>query len=187
MADVSKANAKIIGILVVVVIAMFGFGFAMVPLYDMVCDALGINGKTGGPVAAAQHTVDKNRLITIEFVANNNENLPWAFKPNKVTVKLHPGQNTRISYFAKNNSNKTMTVQAIPSVAPGYAAKYMKKTECFCFNRQTLKAGESMDMPVLFHIDSDLPKNVNTLTLSYTLFDVESVKTKSDQKQGKIS
>ncbi len=180
-------NKRIVRWLLCVAVGMFGFGFALIPLYNVMCDVLGINGKTGGAVSAVSQHVDKSREIIVQFVANNNENLPWKFHPNTKQIEFHPGEITRISYFAQNDSNHDMTVQAIPSVTPGLAAKYLKKTECFCFTQQTLKPHEKMDMPLLFHIDPDLPKNIHTITLSYTLFDVTNRQTKNKKLPGKIN
>ncbi len=177
----SAANKRLIAQLLIVVVGMFAFGFALVPLYDIFCDLTGLNGKTAGQVTANSSVVDKERWVKIEFLATNNngEHLPWDFRPMVKKIRIHPGENKRIAYFAKNNSNKEMTVQAIPSVTPGIAAKYLRKTECFCFNQQTLKAGESMEMPLIFHVDRDLPKDIGTVTLSYTIFDINSKKTPS--------
>lgn len=167
---------------------MFGFGYAMVPLYNVMCKSLGINGKTGGKTALA-HDVDISRTITIQFLTTRHEYLPWEFRPRKRTLRVHPGENKLTAFFAKNNTSKTMTVQAIPSVTPGQAAKYLKKTECFCFTRQTMKAGMEMDWPLLFHIDKNLPKNIHTITLSYTLFDLTNsdIKPKDGNKFGRIN
>ncbi|GAB4393356.1 MAG: cytochrome c oxidase assembly protein [Gammaproteobacteria bacterium] len=153
---------------------MFAFGFALVPLYNVFCSVTGLNGKTGGRVVYQQspNKIDKQRWVTIEFVANKNENLPWDFKPMTARIRVHPGEMQRVNFFAANHTNHSMTIQAIPSVAPGIAAKYLKKTECFCFTKQTFAAKQAMEMPVLFHIDKELPDNVNTITLSYTLFDL---------------
>lgn len=180
-------HKKLLMILLGFTVFMFGFGYALVPLYNVMCKALGINGKTGGAVSYQAGYVDKNRTVTIEFLANNNENLPWAFYPKTRKIKFHPGEMEHVAFYAKNNSSKAMTVQAIPSVTPGIAAKYLKKTECFCFTQQTLQSKESMDMPILFHIDPDLPKNVRTITLSYTLFDVTGRYQGTSNKAGKIS
>ncbi len=184
----SKSNhGRTVLILAVVVIAMFGFGFAMVPLYNVLCNVTGLNGKTSNQAVALGNThIDKSRTITVEFVASNNGNLPWQFRPLVRKIKLHPGENKRVAFFAKNESRQTMTVQAIPSVAPGDAARYLQKTECFCFNQQTLKSGEEMDMPLIFHIDPGLPKNIKILTLSYTLFDAGPYKSQPASKTGKI-
>lgn len=174
-------------ILTFIVLGMFGFGFALVPLYNVMCVALGINGKTSNSANAAGKIIDTDRTIVVQFIANNNENLPWKFYPMVQKIQIHPGENKKVAYFAENDSNKTMIVQAIPSVTPGIAAKYLKKTECFCFTQQTLKSHESMQMPILFHLDTKLPKNIEVVTLSYTLFDVTNAKNKYKNKNaGKI-
>lgn len=170
-------------ILLLVAVSMFGFGYALVPLYNVLCKQLGINGKTSSEASTAITAVDVTRTITVQFLATNNANLPWQFHPNQASVEIHPGENTRVSYYAKNESGKTMVVQAIPSVSPGIAAKYLKKTECFCFRQQTLDSQASLDMPLLFHIDRDLPKNINTVTLAYTLFDVTNMKKKAPSNE----
>ena len=167
---------------------MFGFGFALVPVYTLLCKATGINGKTGGPTQLGLvEEIDKTRWVTIQFIATNNANLNWAFYPKTTSIKLHPGENTLIYYYAENNSGKAMTVQAIPSVTPGKAAKYVKKTECFCFTQQNFKIGEKRDMPVLFHVDANLPKEINMLSLSYTLFNADKYKkAATSEKQGHL-
>lgn len=170
-----KNNTKLIATLVAIVLGMFVFGFALVPIYNTMCKALGINGKTNAVAVAYDANnaaIDKNRVVKVEFIATNSGSIPWAFYPKTKKVTVHPGEIARLSFYAENKSNSKMTVQAIPSVTPGIAAKYLKKTECFCFTQQTLGAHEAMDMPLLFHLDPDLPKNVKTVTLSYTLFDV---------------
>ncbi len=172
----SKKNRRLGIILGIVVVAMFGFGYLLVPLYDVLCDALNINGKTGGPVAKSVAPVDQSRTITVQFLATTNGNLPWEFYPLQKSIKIHPGENRKIEYFAKNLSGATMSVQAVPSVTPGLASKYLKKTECFCFNQQTLASKATMEMPMIFHIDRDLPKTIRTVTLSYTLFNVTDKK-----------
>lgn len=186
----NRKNRRLLVILSIVVVVMFGFGYALVPLYDALCSALGINGKTGGATSASIDSANIQRTITVQFLATHNGNLTREFiflPPKKMTIKIHPGENKRIAYFAENNSNHTITVQAIPSVTPGNAAKYLKKTECFCFNQQTLKPGEKMDMPLLFHLDRDLPKNIPMVTLSYTLFDVTGKNVNvSKKKAGKL-
>lgn len=180
-----KKNKKVIFILIIVIIAMFFFGYAMVPLYNVLCNKLGINGKTGGATTISS-TIDTSRWITIEFLANNNAGLPWKFYPMVTKIKIHPGENKIVTYFAKNDSNKTMTVQAIPSFTPSEAAKYMKKTECFCFRQQTLKSQQSMVWPVIFHIDEAIPKYIHTVTLSYTLFDLSGLRINQNQNEGKL-
>ena len=166
---------------------MFAFGFALVPMYSVFCKVTGLNGKTSGAVALnSSETIDKTRTITVQFLASTNDYLPWDFYPLQTSVKLHPGEVTRIAYYARNNARKTMTVQAIPSVTPGIAAQYVRKTECFCFTRQTFKAGEAQNMPVLFHLDKELPKNITTITLAYTMFDAEKFTRRPTKEQGRI-
>jgi len=155
-----------------IAVGMFGFGFLLVPLYDVFCDITGLNGKTGGRYEAVPAEVDKSRVITVQFVASNNDGMMWDFKPNITEVKVHPGELKEVSFFARNPSGEDMVAQAVPSVVPFTAAEYFHKTECFCFNQQPLKAGTETDMPLVFVVDQDVPKNVHTITLSYTLFDV---------------
>lgn len=170
-----NSNKRLVIILAAIVVGMFAFGFALVPIYNSLCKALGINGKTNtSSIAydAANAAIDESRTITVEFIATNSGQVPWAFHPNTKKVKVHPGEIAKLSFYAENKSAHAMTVQAIPSVTPGIAAKYLKKTECFCFTQQTLNGHEAMDMPLLFHLDPALPSYVRTVTLSYTLFDV---------------
>lgn len=168
----TKELKKTVLTLVLVVLGMFAFCFAMVPMYNVLCKVTGLNGKTAGAESYdPSQPIDVSRWVTVEFVATNNAYLPWDFYPLVKKIRVHPGENTRLAFFARNNSGHNMTVQAIPSVAPGYAAKYLKKTECFCFTQQTFKAGEARDMPLLFHLDTELPREIKTVTLSYTMFD----------------
>ncbi len=169
-----KSNARLFGILLVVSVAMFGFGFALVPIYNSLCKVLSINGKTNPEAIAYKEdtVIAKDRTITVEFIATNHSGIPWDFYPSTRKVKVHPGEIAKLSFYAENKTGRTMTVQAIPSVTPGIAAKYLKKTECFCFEQQTLNGHEAMNMPLLFHVDAELPKKIKTITLSYTLFDV---------------
>ena len=171
-----KASASIKSIVVrllLVTVGMFGFGFALVPLYDMFCDITGLNGKTNAeafiPLA---DLIDTSREVTVQFVATNNDYMSWEFKPQVFKMKVHPGEEIETTFYAKNPSSKAMMAQAIPSVSPSRAASYFLKTECFCFNQQQLAAGEAIDMPLKFIVDRDLPGNVTTITLSYTLFDI---------------
>lgn len=168
-------HVKLVGILTLVVVGMFAFGFALVPIYNSLCKTLGINGKitreaAAGPTQSTQRVVD--REVTVEFVATNNSGVPWAFYPKTRKITVHPGEVATLAFYAENKTDHRMTVQAIPSVTPGIAAKYIKKTECFCFTQQTLNGHEAMDMPLLFHLDLDLPAKVKTITLAYALFDV---------------
>jgi len=171
----TRSHKKLAVTLFVVSVLMFGFGFAMVPLYNVFCKVTGINGKTGGKVVYDGSAIDKTRTVTVEFLATNNEYLDWEFRPTDKKITLHPGEIKKTAYFAKNNTNHKMAVQAIPSVTPGIVAKYMKKTECFCFTRQTFDAHEERVMPLIFYLDPALPKNIKTLTLSYTMFDLDKI------------
>ncbi len=163
--------------LAVVAVAMFAFVFVvMVPLYNVLCDALGINGKTSGQAyTAVQAGVDESREITIQFVATNNEGMPWEFGPGDRIMKVNPGASNTTIFHARNPLPRAMVAQAIPSVSPSRAAEYFHKTECFCFNQQPLDGETSAEMPLQFIIDRDLPRDIRTITLSYTLFDVTAM------------
>lgn len=170
-----KRHTKLVALLMVAVVGMFGFGFALVPIYTRLCKVFGINGKTSMVAVgydANTAKIDKQRTVLVEFVATNNSGVPWAFYPKTTKLRIHPGEVAKLAFYAENTTNHRMTVQAVPSVTPGLAAKYIKKTECFCFTQQTLNGHEAMDMPLLFHLDLNLPSDVRTITLAYTLFDV---------------
>jgi cytochrome c oxidase assembly protein subunit 11 len=155
--------------------AMFGFGFLLVPLYKTMCTTFGINGKPNATAQAydSQHAIiDTSREVTVEFLTTLPSTLDYEFYPRVRKIVLHPGELKRVTFYAKNRSKNDMVVQAIPSITPGIAAKYLIKTECFCFTQQKFAAHFGMDMPVLFHLDPELPKDVKTVTLSYTMFDV---------------
>ena len=158
-----------------VVVGMFGFGFALVPIYDVMCQAFGINGKTAG-VYEGQQAVDEQRQVRVQFLATNAADMVWEFGPQADEVVVHPGDSTQMLFVAYNPTDKPMTAQAIPSVAPSKAAAYFHKTECFCFTQQVLQPGERIEMPVRFIVDRDLPADVRHLTLAYTLFDVTARK-----------
>lgn len=159
--------------LAAVVVGMFAFAiWVMPPLYNLFCEVTGLNGKTGGRYQAVEVAVDTSRTLTVQFLATNNESMPWEFGPERKSVKVHPGEEITINYLAKNKTDSAMVAQAIPSVVPFKAAEYFHKTECFCFNRQPLAAGASAELPLKFIVDQDVPKQVHTITLSYTLFDV---------------
>ncbi len=158
--------------LVAGVCLMFLFGFALVPLYDAFCDITGINGKTGGRIRVAQDEVDTSRIIRLEFITHNNQDMPWEFYSTVPYVDIHPGEVKRVDFYARNTTDADMVGQTIPSVSPGVGAKYIKKTECFCFNHQPLEAGEAETMPVVFYLDPTIPNTIQEMTLSYTLFDI---------------
>ena len=170
-------NRRMVGKLLVVTLLMFGFGYALVPVYKAVCTALGINVlslkelQTGaGPTNPVNGQVDLARTVTIEFDANARG--PWDFKPEQASVEVHPGQVTTVMYSFRNRQNRAMAVQAIPSYAPNVAMSHFNKLECFCFTEHVLQAGESKRWPVVFVVDTKLPKDVKTITLSYTFFEV---------------
>jgi cytochrome c oxidase assembly protein subunit 11 len=171
-------NLHMLGKLVVVTALMFGFGYSLVPIYRTICTALGINvlslserETTAGAVKYDKNTqVDTSRTITVEFDANAHG--PWEFKPALRSLEVHPGEIATVMYQFKNVQNRTMAAQAIPSYAPMQAMPYFNKLECFCFSEYTLKPGEGKEWPVVFVIDPKLPKDVKTITLSYTFFEV---------------
>ncbi len=164
-------NKPVITRLLLVVVGMFAFGFALVPLYDVFCEVTGLNGKTGDQVVLSDDLkVDTSREVTVEFLASLNASMPWEFEPATKAVRVHPGQPTKIEYVARNKTNQAIVGTAVPSVAPGLAATYFQKTECFCFSEQKLEAGEEKHMPVVFVVDPELPEDVKTISLSYTFF-----------------
>jgi cytochrome c oxidase assembly protein subunit 11 len=154
------------------VFCMFLFAFALVPLYDTFCEVTGINGKTGGRIRAAAEEIDTSRIVRLEFMTRNNKNMPWEFYVSVPYIDLHPGEVKQVDFYAHNPTEQDMVGQTIPSVSPGLGARYIKKTECFCFDRQPLKAGEEELMPVVLYLDPKIPDDITELTLSYTLFDI---------------
>jgi cytochrome c oxidase assembly protein subunit 11 len=159
-----------------IVVAMFGFVFAMVPLYDVLCDVTGLNGKTRNEAQAIDDLgPDLTRTVTVEFLGSVNESMPWDFHPSVTRMKVHPGKMYKTSFYARNRTSVDMVGQAIPSITPGLAALHFKKTECFCFTEQKFQAGEEREMPLLFMVDKDLPENISTLTLAYTFFDKQKL------------
>lgn len=178
----SSQNAKMVGKLAVVAAGMFAFGYALVPLYQAICEMTGINvlslaerqvpgnGTARRDVNISNSQVDLTRTITVEFDANSRG--PWEFKPAQRSLQVHPGQLNTVMYEFQNVQNRRMSAQAIPSYAPNQAAAYFNKVECFCFNQYTLESGEKKQWPVAFVIDPKLSKDVTTITLSYTFFEV---------------
>jgi cytochrome c oxidase assembly protein subunit 11 len=180
-ARLRRDNWRMFGKLSVIVAVMGCFGYALVPMYETICDALGINvlsvservtaGGLAGSRERKQSTqVDYSRKVTIEFDANARG--PWDFKPAQRSVQVHPGELTTVMYEFRNIQDRTMAAQAIPSYAPMQASPHFNKLECFCFNEYVLKPGESKQWPVVFYVDPKLPKDVTTITLSYTFFEV---------------
>lgn len=172
-AEQAASVAKTVKKLVLTVFAMFGFGFAMVPLYDVFCDITGLNGKTSNQAASVNvNGIDESRMITVQFITRTAKGIPWKFEPTINEIKVHPGERKVVSFYAKNNASHAIIGQAIPSVSPGQAAVYFQKIACFCFNHQPLKALEDVEMGLQFYVDRDLPQEINTITLSYTLYDI---------------
>lgn len=167
--------------LLAITVGMFGFGFLLVPLYDVICEVTGLNGKTGGRYEFVEAEVDQTREVTVQFVSMNNAGMIWEFGPRQRQVTVHPGELMEVAFYARNPTDRTMIAQAIPSVSPMKAAALLHKTECFCFNQQELGPGEEIEMPLRFFVDQALPADVNKLTLSYTLFDI----TENFNKSGK--
>jgi cytochrome c oxidase assembly protein subunit 11 len=162
-----------LGKLLVVTVLMFGFGYALVPLYKQLCEVMGINvlTKDDGTVEYDKNTqVDKSRTITVEL--DGNAQGPWRFRPTQSSIKVHPGELATVMYEVVNTQPRTVAAQAIPSYAPQSVTPHFKKVECFCFKQQTLKANEAKQYPVVFFIDPALPKDVKTITLSYTFFEI---------------
>jgi cytochrome c oxidase assembly protein subunit 11 len=171
--DLKAANERVVKKSILIVVAMFVFGYVALPmLYNLICDAFGLNGQTErvSQAQAGAVKVDTSRKVTVAFSSIVNSRLPWGFKPEVKEIELHPGELKRVNYIASNLSGSDVVGQAIYSVTPVEAARYFKKTECFCFTQQTLKSGETKEMPVLFMLEPDLPENIKTVTLSYTFF-----------------
>lgn len=162
--------------LLAVAVVMFAFVFVvMVPLYDVLCDALGINGKTSGQAyTSVPIKVDTDRQVTVQFVAIKNNDMPWSFVPDARVMRVHPGAANGIVFHAANPTDAKMIAQAIPSISPSRAAAYFHKTECFCFDQQALAGQSTAEMPLQFIVDQELPADIHTITLSYTLFDITS-------------
>jgi cytochrome c oxidase assembly protein subunit 11 len=177
---ISAENSKMLGKLAIVTVGMFGFGYALVPIYKAICEVTGINilalgeknlpGKSNSYSANTQ--VDTSRSVTVEFDANARG--PWQFKPQKSSMTVHPGELATVMYEFQNTQDRRMSAQAIPSYAPHQAAAHFNKLECFCFAQYTLEPGEKKQWPVVFVIDGKLSKDVKTITLSYTFFEVGS-------------
>ncbi|MBY6064026.1 cytochrome c oxidase assembly protein [Pseudidiomarina sediminum] len=166
-------NTRIVRRLLLTVIGMFAFGFALVPLYDVFCDITGFNGRfTDGQAAANTRSVDTSRTINVQFITRVNQGMPWDFAPEVTSVRVHPGETKVVNFLAKNRTGKNMVAQAIPSVAPGEASLYLNKVECFCFNQQPLAAGDNVAMPMQFYLDPEIPADIHTVTLSYTMYDM---------------
>lgn len=171
--NVDKRNLRAASKLLLVVIGMFAFGYALVPLYDVFCDITGLNGRVGVEAATnIDYVIDPNRQITLEFITSVNEDTPLNFGAKIQKMKVIPGKLYHVEFWARNLKKESMVGRAVPSVAPGLASQYLKKTECFCFSEQKFKAGEKKLMPVRFVIDPALPEEYKDVTLAYTFFEV---------------
>ena len=179
-ADIKRANKRLARKLLIVAVAMFGFGYLLAPMYDVLCKVTGLNGKPGriAANAAAAGGVDTSRLVTVEFTASAQSGLPWEFRPETKQLKLHPGETAEVKYYVRNLAQETITGQAVPSVAPGVSAGHFKKIECFCFTRQRLEPGEAREMPVRFYVDAGLDRDVHTITLAYAFFNTDTASAK---------
>lgn len=177
-----RGNRKLVGKLLVLVALAFAFGFALVPLYDVLCQATGLNGKTkngrvgvGGIVNSATappSRIDLNRIVTVEFTGTVMPGLPWEMRPLTTSLDLHPGELHQARFLVHNNSDRAIVGQAVPSVSPGQAAQHFEKLDCFCFSQQTLAPGETKELPLTFIVKPEIDKDIRTVTLSYAFFNV---------------
>jgi cytochrome c oxidase assembly protein subunit 11 len=167
---------KHLALLLALSVGMFGFAFALVPLYDVFCELTGLNGKTSDRVVyAKQISPITDRRVTVQFLAHVANGMPWEFRPTENKLRVRPGELITTTFYVRNRANQTVTGQAVPSVTPGLAALHLHKTECFCFTQQKLEAGGEREMPLTFYVDAELPAEINTLSLSYTLFRVTPI------------
>ena len=165
------SNKKLAFKLLGMVVAALLFAYTLVPLYNVLCKVTGLNGKTeNSPDALSKAKMDSSRWVTVGFTTNVMAGLGWTFYPRQPSVRVHPGQIETVLFVARNITNQAITGQAVPSLSPGQVSPYFKKIECFCFQRQELKAGESKDMPLRFYISPDLPEDVHEVTLSYAFY-----------------
>ncbi len=174
-----RSNKRLAFKLGAVALLMVGFGFAMVPLYDVICELTGLNGKTNtvAMVADKNTQIDLTRSVNVEFLSHTMPGVGLTFKPEQFSIRIHPGEISRMNYMVTNTSNQVFVGQAIPSITPAVAAQHFEKLECFCFNQQTFQPGETRTMPVVFVVNPKLGRDFGTVTLSYTFF--EAIKTKS--------
>jgi cytochrome c oxidase assembly protein subunit 11 len=178
-------HAALVKKLLLLVVGAFVFAFALVPLYNVLCEATGFNGKTSGKkngfaagglasdAQAAPSRIDRSRLVTVEFTGTVMPGLPWEIRPLTASLELHPGEMQQVRYLVRNTSDRPITGQAVPSVTPGQAAQHFEKIECFCFNQQALAPGESKEMPLVFVVKPDMDRDVRHITLSYAFFSID--------------
>ena len=175
-----NANSVVLKKLLIFTLVMFGFGFALVPFYEKICEVTGINNLLQADTLDAGVKVDTARWVTVDLDANTR-GLPWEFRPLQRNIRVHPGELVQVMYEVKNNSNREINGQAIPSYSPQLLAKHLKKLECFCFSKQVLKPNETRQMPVQFMIEPTLPNDFNTVTISYTFFELGSDQAAGDR------
>ncbi|CAK0750299.1 cytochrome c oxidase assembly protein subunit 11 [Gammaproteobacteria bacterium] len=176
---IRPSHRRLILKLIVVVLGACAFGYALVPLYDVLCRVTGLNGKTEG--AVSQESVDRikadrSRWVTVEFGGTTMQGLSWEFRPMQERLEVHPGEITTTSFYVRNPTNQDLVGQAVPSVSPGWAAQYFKKLDCFCFKQQPLKAGEEKQMPLVFYVSPDLPTDVREIALTYSFFPITNTR-----------
>ena len=176
MTETRNNQRKHVVLLSLLALGMFGFAYALVPLYQVFCELTGLNGKPAGR-ATDPFTISQvsDREVTIQFLGHVGNGMPWEFRPAQHQLRVRLGEINTTTYYARNRANQAVTGQAVPSVSPGYAAEYLHKVECFCFTQQRLEDGEDMWMPVRFYVDDDLPEHIRTISLSYTLYKVPAV------------
>ena len=173
MSKRNNRQRRRIALLLLLAGGMFGFAFALVPLYNVFCEIMGLNGRTSGQAASVEQIAEiSDREVTIQFSAQVARGMPWEFRPTENQMRVRLGEVNTTEYYARNRASDTVTGQAVPSVAPGLAAPYLHKIECFCFTQQHLDGNAEIDKPVQFYVDPDLPEDVGTLSLSYTMFRV---------------
>jgi cytochrome c oxidase assembly protein subunit 11 len=176
--EIPLSNVSLVRRLLFMALAMFGFGFLLVPIYDAFCEVTGLGGKTNKtPITMAESSGElarPDRLVDLEFVTTVNQHAPWAFAPQVESMDIIPGALYEATFIARNLTDQERIAQAVPSVAPSQAAKYLKKLDCFCFSEQAFAPGEERELQVRFVVDSELPEYIETLTLSYTFFDSAS-------------
>lgn len=185
-----RGNLRLFAQLCGVAVAMFAFGYAMVPLYRLICEIAGLNGQRSDTMkiaADALPAVDNSRKVTVEFLTTLNNGIDWEFRPAVQRIEVRPGELATVNFFARNDTGSDRIAQAVPSVAPATATQYLRKTECFCFVQQAFAAGEARDMPLRFVVDPALPAHVETLTLSYTFFDATQLAQTEHPRAGRIN
>ena len=169
-AELELRNRQLMGKLLVIAVGMLGFGFAMVPMYRQICEAIGITQTRA--VGSVNTQVDVSREVKVELVASS-AGLPWRFEPLERQVTLNPGRLATVRYRVVNDLGRPVTAHAVMNTAPAVAARYIEKQECFCFTDQTLQPGESREMPVVFRVSTDAPRDLDTISLSYTFFEAK--------------